>query len=94
MNVFMGKRDKFESTLVKAKANWRRVCDSPNSTANDRLRGRVAWKNAQIARDKARALWRQARAERRRENSDRRKASAKGTWSNERRDRRKSSRRP
>lgn len=90
----MGKRDKFESALVKAKASWRRVCDSRSSTASDRQRARVAWKRAQLARDKARVLWRQALAERRKANADRRKASAKSDWDTNHPERRKNTRRP
>jgi len=72
----MNKRDKFEHALVKAKANWRRICDDPNSTVSERQRGRQEWKKAQVARDKALALWRQALADRRRAEADRRQSQA------------------
>ena len=82
MRRFVNKRDKFELALVKANANWRRICDDANSTVSDRLRGRQEWKKAQIARDKARVLWRQALAERRRAEADRRQAQADRRKSN------------
>jgi len=95
----VNKRDKFEIALVKAKAHWRRICDDPNSSASDRQRGRQEWKKAQIARDKALALWRQALAERRRaqpdrRRADRRKASTGSALNRKLPDRRTSARRP
>lgn len=90
----MGQRDKFQSALVKAKANWRRVCDSSDSTAGDRLRARVDWRKAQVARDRALLVWRQALAERRRTAADRRKANPNIAWTKEHSDRRKLTRRP
>jgi hypothetical protein len=100
MKTSVNKRDKFEIALVKAKAHWRRICDDPNSSVGDRQRGRQEWKKAQIARDKALALWRQAlaerreaRADRRRAQADRRKANAAGGL-RKLPDRRSSARRP
>ena len=97
----MNKRDKFEIALVKAKAHWRRICDDPNSSVSDRQRGRQEWKKAQIARDKALALWRQAlaerreaRADRRKAQADRRKTSAAGGLNRKLPDRRTGARRP
>ena len=87
----MKKEDKVELALVKAKANWRKVCFKHDSTDADRRSARAAWKKAQIARDRALAIWRAALLERRRAAADRRKANAPVPTEQ---DRRKTTRRP
>ena len=95
----MKKQDKVEAAVVKAKANWRRVCDSPDSSAGDRRTARAMWKKAQVERDRAFAIWRAELIDRRKAAADRRKTAADRRNANadrarEQADRRKTSRRP
>ena len=88
------KSEKFEITVVKAKANWRKVCARPESTTDDRRNAFALWKKAEIARNKAILIWRNVLANRRKAIADRRKAHP-GTGSlQENANRRKTPRRP
>ena len=88
------KNEKLESTVIKAKANWRKVCARPGSTTDDRRNAFAVWKKAEIARNKAKLIWRNALANRRKAMADRRKAHP-GTGSlQENANRRKAPRRP
>jgi len=68
----MALRDKYESALIKAKADWRRTCDDPKASATDRRDALYTWRRARGDRDRARIKWRLLQEERRRTAADRR----------------------
>ena len=89
----MKKKEKLEVALVKARANWRRTCDSAGATAAERRKALVVWKKAREERDRALEIWRRELAERRRTSADRRKAQADSDWLKRNNDQRKLPRR-
>ena len=88
------KSEKFEITVVKAKANWRKVCARPGSTTDDRRNAFAAWRKAEIARNKAILIWKNVLANRRKAIADRRKARPDTGLLQEITNRRKAARRP
>lgn len=77
--------------VVKAKAKWRRTLTDPSASEEDRRRARAEWRSAVARRDRAVAIWLQARSNRRKEAVDRRKA-IDTDWQDSRADRRKAER--
>jgi len=89
------KNEKLETAVVEAKANWRKVCARPGSTADNRRRAFAAWKKAEIVRNKALLIWKNALVNRRQALADRRKPHLRASWlQQENADRRKVVRRP
>lgn len=66
---------KLDALVVKAKADWRRTLADSLASAEDRRKARAAWKSAVARKDRAMAIWLQARENRRKLASDRRMAS-------------------
>ena len=90
----MEQKEKLEAALRKAKIEWRRICDSPKSTATERRKALTDWKKALARRELALVAWQRARAERRRAMLDRRKPGLDSGWAKQHADRRKAARRP
>lgn len=88
------KNEKLESTVVKAKGNWRKVCARPGATTDDRRNAFAVWKKAEIARNKAILIWTNVLANRRKALADRRKAHHGAGSLRENGNRRKAARRP
>ena len=88
------RNEKLETTVVKAKANWRKVCVRPGSTTDDRRNAFAVWKKAEIARNKAILIWKNVLANRRKALADRRKAHLGAGSLQENANRRKAARRP
>lgn len=88
------KNEKLESSVVKAKANWRKICVRPGSTTDDRRNAFAVLKKAEIARNKAILIWRNVLANRRKALADRRKAHLGIGSLQENANRRKAPRRP
>ena len=87
-------KEKIEAALRKARIEWRRAVDSPNSTPAERRKALAEWKKALARRELALVSWQRARAERRKSIIDRRKSSAETGWTGENADRRRNARRP
>jgi hypothetical protein len=97
----MQPKERLEAALRKAKIEWRRVIDSPESTSSQRRRALADWKKALARREFALIELQRARAERRKTIIDRRKATidrrisgAEGDGARAQPDRRKNARRP
>ncbi len=82
---------KLDALVVKAKAEWRRTLTDSRSSVEERRKARAAWKNAVAKKDRAMAIWLQARSNRRQVASDRRKAGDP-EWQEKGADRRKADR--
>jgi hypothetical protein len=90
----MKKKEKLEAAVSDARANWRKECASPGSTAEDRHKAFTAWKKAEIVRNKALLVWKSTNANRRKTIADRRKTIASTDLLEARTDRRGQARRP
>jgi hypothetical protein len=90
----MPKKAKLEAAVLKARADWRRVCNDHASTSDDRRRVFAGWKRAESELTRALLLWKSLRAERRKAAADRRRANADLDWLKTNVDRRKQVRRP
>ncbi len=82
---------KLDLLVVKAKARWRRTLTDAAANAEDRRQARAEWRSAVARRDRATALWLQARSNRRKVAVDRRGA-IDPDWQDSRADRRKAER--
>ncbi len=82
---------KLDALVVKAKAEWRRTLTDSKTSVEDRRNARASWKSAVAKKDRAMAIWLQARSNRRLVASDRRK-SGDPEWQEKSADRRKAER--
>lgn len=82
---------KLDALVVKAKAEWRRTLADPSASAEDRRKARANWKSAVAKKDRALAIWLQARANRRKLDADRRRSSDPD-WQDRNADRRRADR--
>lgn len=82
---------KVDALVVKAKAEWRRTLADPSASPEDRRKARANWKSAVAKKDRALAIWLQARANRRKLKADRRRSSDPD-WQDRNADRRRADR--
>lgn len=79
---------KLDALVVKTKAEWRRTLTDAKASVEDRREARATWKSAVAKKDRAMAIWMQARSNRRQVTSDRRKSGGPG-WQDKGANRRK-----
>ncbi|MGQ0512492.1 MAG: hypothetical protein ACT4P9_17960 [Betaproteobacteria bacterium] len=82
---------KLDVLVVKAKARWRKTLSDSSATAEDRRKARAEWRSAASRKDRATAIWLQARSNRRKEATDRRR-TIDPDWKDAKADRRKAER--